>query len=165
VLLAVGAGVLLVLLVGGGLALLFLLPPRADPGPQLIGRWKGAPDVREDARKVLKDATQDKLPPAAGDIAGGLLQMISREVAAVTIDFKKSGTAFFSGNTVHIGVPADSDGPWEIVQRDGDVLIVRMGPAGSSIEARLAFRDKDTFVLTRPNVKDQSPVVFARVTD
>jgi hypothetical protein len=164
--LAIGAGVLLTLLVIGGLTALFMFSKGGgDRGPRLVGKWKGSRDIRQDVRAGVREVTQDKAPAAAQDIAGGLLQRVFDEAAGVTIDFKKSGRAFFSGNTAAIGLPPDSEGPYEILQRDEDMLLVRLGPDGAAFEARLSFRDRDTFVLTRPDRKDQAPIVFSRVKD
>jgi hypothetical protein len=54
-------------------------------------------------------------------------------------------------------------GSFQAVAREGDVLTVRLAPGGTAFEARLSFRDRDTFVWTRPDRKD--PVVFTRVKD
>jgi hypothetical protein len=163
--LAIGAGVLVALLAAVGLTLLFVFARGGERGPKLVGKWKGARDSREDIRQGVKDATQDRLSPTGQDIAVGLLQRAFNEATAVTIDFKKSGRAFFSGNTAAIDLPADSEGPYEILQRDEDFLVVRLGPQGGAFEARLSFRDRDTFVLTRTDGKDQAPIVFSRVVD
>jgi hypothetical protein len=162
--LAIGAGVVLLLVVAGILTVLFLLPvgeAESDKGITLIGKWKGTADIGPGIGEVAKN----KLPPVIEGIAQAALQKLANESMAVNINFKKNGKVFFSGNTQRIGVPADSDGAWDILQQDDDILTVRMGPAGGSFEARLAFRDKHTFVLTRPDRKDQAPVVFTRLVD
>jgi hypothetical protein len=159
--LAAGVGVLLVLLLGGGVALVVALVGGGDDGPNLVGKWKGATEVRQ----AVREATKDKMHPVAGKFAEALAQHAADELLAVTLDFKKSGTVFFSGNTSTIGVSSESDSPWDILYSEGDVVAVRMGPRGEEFDARLAFRDKDTFILTRPDQKDQPPVVFKRVKD
>ena len=158
--LAVGVGVLLVLLLGGGVALVVALAG-GDDGPNLVGKWKGATDVRE----AVREAAKDKMHPVAGKFAEAMAQHAADELLVVTLDFRKSGTVFFSGNTSTIGVSSESDSPWEVLYRDGDAVAVRMGPRGEEFDARLAFRDKDTFILTRLDQKDQPPVVFKRIRE
>ncbi len=159
--LALGVGLVLVLLAGGALAAVFLLGKGTDKGPRLVGKWQGSVESRpEDA-----DVPRQRREANAGDIALGLLQRLADDFQPAEIDFRKDGKASFSGSTAIIDVPAGSEGPWEVVRREGDVLTVRMGAGGAAFEARLAFRDRDTFVLTRPDRKGQSPVVFTRVKD
>jgi hypothetical protein len=159
--LAIGAGVLLVLVVGGAIALAFVLVGGTDKGPRLVGKWRGAAEDRP----AVGEAVKDKVHPVAQGLLEALAQRAADELLEVRVEFKKGGTAFFSGNTASIGVPPDSDGPWEVVARDGDVLTVRLAPSGATFEARLAFRDPDTFTLTRLDQKDKQPLVFTRVKD
>jgi hypothetical protein len=40
-----------------------------------------------------------------------------------------------------------------------------MGPANAPFEARLAFRDRDSFSFTRLDKPDQAPILFTRLRD
>jgi hypothetical protein len=146
------------------LVLVLMLWIRGGPhGPNLVGKWRGAPEVRE----AVKDATTQmakgqSVNPLALGFAQAIIQKGAEQLLAVEIDFRVGGTAFYSGNTGIVGMPQASDGPWQIVKSDNDILTVRMGPAGKSFEARLAFRDRDTFTLTRPDQPELNPVTFTR---
>jgi predicted Zn finger-like uncharacterized protein len=144
------------------LALVFWI--RGGPrGPDLVGKWKGAPEVREAVKQATAQATKGQpVNPLALGFAQALIQKGAEQLLAVEIDFRQGGTAFYSGNTGIVGMPEASDGPWQIVKADNDVLIVRMGTPGKSFEARLAFRDRDTFTLTRPDQPNLDPVTFTR---
>jgi predicted Zn finger-like uncharacterized protein len=155
------AGVVGLLIVGGVVALGWLLWG-VQRTPNLVGKWKGAVEVRGDVKEALTDAN---LPPVAGRFVEALTQKAADELLAITIQFNKGGQAFYSGNTKSIGIARESDGPYEVVQTDGDVLVVRMGPSSASFEARLLFRDRDSFTLTRLDKKDAPTVTFTRVKD
>ncbi len=45
------------------------------------------------------------------------------------------------------------------------MVTVKMGPADKPFEAKLAFKDKNTFVLTRPDKENFEPITFARVKE
>jgi hypothetical protein len=154
---------------GGALAFILLalgliLWIRGGPHPpDLVGKWKGAPEVREAVKQVTAQATKGQpVNPLALGFAQAIIQKGAEQLLAVEIDFRKGGTAFYSGNTGIVGMPQASDGPWQIVKADNDILIVRMGPPGKSFEARLAFRDGDTFTFTRVDQPDMDPVTFTR---
>jgi hypothetical protein len=159
--LAVGMGLVLLLLVGGALAAVFHFGRGSDKGPRLVGKWQGSVE----SRRKDPEVPQEKREPNAGDIALGLLQRLGEEAQTAEVEFRKSGKASFSGNTAIIDVPAGSDGSWEVLRREGDVLTVRMAAGGAAFEARLSFRDRDTFVWTRADCQDQRPVVFTRVKE
>jgi hypothetical protein len=157
----VSAGLLL--LVGGGALLIWALSGPSKPKvPDLVGKWKGVPQLNE----AVGDATKDSnLPPVARDFAQALAQKVADQLMTVTVEFKQSGRAYFGGKTDAIGVPSATDGPWEIVRTDEDIVFVKMGTADAPFEARLAFQNKNTFTLTRADKKDQAPVVFIREKD
>ncbi len=103
--------------------------------------------------------------PLAKGIIENLGQRVADEMLAVTLEFKKGGTVFFSGNTPALGLPPEAFGPWEIQESDQDSLTVQMGPEDHSFRARLVFRDRDTFILSRLDKKEQDPIAFSRVRD
>jgi hypothetical protein len=148
------------LLVGGSVVLGVLLLAGHRSPPNLVGTWKGSVQVRDDVSKAVQG---QNAPPAVGNILGGFAQLAADEMLAVTIDFKKGGTAFYTGNTDGLGLASAGDGPWEILEADRDVLVVRMGLANAPFEARLAFRDRDSFSFTRLDKPDQAPIMFTRV--
>jgi hypothetical protein len=161
-------------LIGSGLVLLFLVFAgvtgvlafwlsgySVDKGPKLAGKWKGAPEIGG----ALHEATQGQMHPVGEEFAGAILQHVADDLLAVIIDFKEGGTVFFSGKTDTIGMPANSDGTWSVRQREGDIMFVSLKVSGAELEARLAFRDKNTFVLTFPDKKELAPVVFSRVKE
>jgi hypothetical protein len=152
------AVLLLAATVGG---VLFLFGGHRPPDP--LGRWKGAPEVRREVEDAVKNTKVNNT--LAEKFIGAISQKAADELLAVTIHFKDTGQAFYSGNTACIGIPGEGDGPWEVLSTAGDVLIVRMGPAKAPFEARLAFRDRDAFSLTRLDQQDASPILFTRVKD
>jgi hypothetical protein len=158
ILAATVAGVALVAFVLG-LALLIAWSRR---GPDVVGRWKGAPAVRDQVEGGVKDA---RMHPVAEHFIGAIAQMAANEMLAVQVQFKKDGAVFYSGNTGCLGIANEADGRWEEVRRQGDVVFVRMGPRNAPYEARLVFEDRDTFSLTRTDSKDAPVVLFTRVKD
>jgi hypothetical protein len=134
--------------------------------PILVGKWRGAPEVRQAVKEATNQITKGQpVNPLALGFAQAVIQKGAEQLLAVEVDFKQSGTAYYSGNTAIIGMPEASDGPWQIVKVDGDIMIVRLGPAGKSVEARLAFRDRDTFTFTRLDKPGADPISFTRATD
>jgi hypothetical protein len=132
-------------------------------GPLLVGKWRGAPEVREAVKDATNQMAKGKpVNPLALGFAQAIIQKGAEQLLAVEIEFKPGGTAFYSGNTGVIGMPAASDGPWQIVKTEGDIMTVRMGPPGKTFEARLAFRDRDTFTLTRLDQPGVDPITFTR---
>jgi predicted Zn finger-like uncharacterized protein len=160
ILLAAGGGlVLLAVLVG----LTVWLVWGGHKGPNLVGKWKGAVQVQEAVSQLTKDKN---IHPVAEKFLGALGQKAADELLSVTIVFKKNGTVFFSGKTDILNIPAESDGTWELVQGDEDAVIVRLEPGGGTpVEARLAFRDRNTFTFSRTDKKGETPLVFNRVRD
>ena len=159
-LIATGVVLATILIMVGGMLWLFGGPRK----PNLVGNWRGAPQVRQAVKDVTKEVAKGKdVNPLASGFAQALVQKAADQLLAVNIEFKSSGTAFYSGNTESIGMPAESDGPWEIIREEQDVLIVRMGPSDKPFEARLAFRDRDNFSFTRPDKPGQDPISFSRV--
>jgi predicted Zn finger-like uncharacterized protein len=150
-------GVGLLVVVGGCIAL--LLYATRGGGPSLVGTWKGAPEVRQAVGEFAKGKNVN---PLAEGFAKALIQKAADELMSTTITFKNSGTAFFSGNTEALGLPAESDSPWEILRSEGDFVTVKMGRADKSFEARLAFKDANSFTLTRLDKKDFEPILFKR---
>jgi hypothetical protein len=160
------AGGAAVLLTGGVVALVVVLLTRHRE-PELVGRWKSSVQVREDVDKALQGTNVN---PVVGKFLEGIGQKAADELLAITIHFKRSDTpqrghAFYSGHTSTLGLRGDADGDWEVVRAEGDVLTVRMGTARAPFEARLAFRDRDSFTLTRLDQKDQPPLLFTRVSE
>jgi hypothetical protein len=160
--LAVGVGVVVIGILIAVPLLLYRSHGGSHKTPDLVGKWKGAPPVREEVADALKGSNA---PPLAGKLLGALGQRAADHLLAVNVQFNKSGAAFFSGNTSSIGVSGESDGTWEIVQAENDVLTVRMGPAKAPFEARLVFRDRDSFSFTRLDRKDDTSILFTRVVD
>ena len=161
--LALGLGGLLV--IGGGIVLV-VFAFSGSRSPQLAGKWRGAPQVRKAIENVASNAT---VPPIANDFLKNIGQKFADELLAVTIEFKDSGndtgTVFFSGNTDCVGVPGESFGPWAITQKDDFILTVKMGPEGKSFPAKLAFKDRDNFILTRLDRENADSIAFSRVRD
>jgi hypothetical protein len=157
-----GSVAAVLLLVGGSVALGMLILAWHRSPPSVVGRWKGSVQVRDDVSKVVND---QKAPPVVGNIIGGFAQLATDDLLAVTIDFKQNGMAFYSGNTAGLGITGEGDGTWEIVEAGRDVLVVRMGRPSAPFEARLAFRDRDTFSFSRLDQPDGPTVLFSRVRD
>jgi hypothetical protein len=138
----------------------------------LVGKWKGSPPTQEDAGQFVDQATAGSDVPALAQnplikgIAKTALSSLGAAQLAVTVEFKPTGTAFYSGNTAAIGVEPEADGSWQVLEDQGDILKVKMGSAEHPFEARLTLRDDDTFVLRRMDAagKDIPPIVFKRVT-
>jgi predicted Zn finger-like uncharacterized protein len=163
--LALGVGVGGLLVVGGGIALMVYLFSGSST-PKLVGKWKGAPQVRKAIDNLTGEA---KAPPVAQDFLKNIAQKAADELLAVTLEFKEGGkdggTVFFSGNTDCIGVPGESFGPWSITQIDDFIVTVKMGPEGKSFTAKLAFKDRDNFIFTRLDKENADPIAFSRVRD
>jgi hypothetical protein len=153
------AGGIGVVLIGLTVGLTLLLSSGGPKGVHLIGKWKGAPQARE----TIKDRTKDTA--ALVNVATfGMSQEPADDSLATKMVFKKNGTVLFSGKTENLGVPADADGTWEVVQEGKDVTMVRLTVGGASFEARLAFGDKDSFTFTRTDRKE-TPLLFTRDRD
>jgi hypothetical protein len=130
--------------------------------PNLVGTRKGSVQVHEDVGKELQGKD---VPPVAKQFLEALAQKAADKLLGVTIQFKPDGTAIYSGHTPSIGLPGEADGPWEILEEDGDMLVVRMGPANAPFKARLEFRDRDSFTLVRLDKAEVVPMRFSRVKD
>lgn len=122
----------------------------AKPTPQqrLVGTWTGAPEV--------KAAVDDAVNQASGGepvnpIAKGLAHFGGRMLAAATmsmeLDLRESGVVFFRGNTDALGVAPDSDGKWEVVSANPDLIEIKLTVADEVIPAKVLFRDKNEFTL------------------
>jgi hypothetical protein len=159
--LAIGLGVLCLLFFIGLVTLLVLFLPKAEKGPRLAGKWRGNIDVSHILAEVGRGKRMD---PAVKSFAQGVMRKALEAKFSPVIEFKKNGQVFCSGNTKALAVPELAEGTWEVISREADVLTVRMKLADDSFEARLAFRDKDTFLYARASPKSQT-IEFARVTD
>jgi hypothetical protein len=161
--LAVGGGFLALLLIGIAVTAIVIFGGSSDPRSRLIGKWKGVVDVQETVQGAMDSATKgSNLNPIAKGILGAMAQRAAEAIASVDVDFKQSGTAYFTGNTSCLGISSARDGPWEIVRQDEDILFVRMGPPDDAFEARLAFSGSGAFILTRPDKQEMPPVIFTR---
>jgi hypothetical protein len=160
---AVGGGILALLLIGIAVTAIVIFSGSSDPRSRLIGKWKGVVDVQEAVQGAMDNATKgSNLNPIAKGILGAMAQKAAEAIASVDVDFKQSGTAYFTGNTSCLGISSARDGPWEVVRQDEDILFVRMGPPDDTFEARLAFSGANAFILTRPDKQEMPPVVFTR---
>ena len=158
--------VLVVAFLGGSLALVVGAGKWLHRGPPIVGKWKGTPQVDQAVDRVMKDGKMGgRMPAAAEGFVRMLAQKAGAEIMGMNIEFKNTGIAFYSGNTGVLGVPAGADGPWKIIKTEGDVLTVQMGTAAEPFEARIAFRDRDNFSLTRTDREDQPIILFERVKD
>jgi predicted Zn finger-like uncharacterized protein len=155
-------GALAFILLAIGLALLL----RGARGPVLVGKWRGAPEVREAVKAATSQVAKgQQVNPLVQGFVQAMVQKGAEQLLAVEVDFKQSGTAYYSGNTAIIDMPQASDSPWQIVKVDGDIMIVRLGRPDKSFEARLAFRDRDTFSFTRLDAPGADPISFTRFGD
>jgi len=126
-------------------------------GPALIGTWTGAPQTREVVQKITKGGD-----PIAQNIAQVVAQTAANAFLSLQIEFRKDGTAFYSGNTHALRMPPEASGPWYEKSHTADTWTVRMGTNGDPFEARIDFRDRDHFVLTRVDAPDLPPISFHR---
>lgn len=158
--------VLVVAFLGGSIALVVGAGKWLHRDPPLVGKWKGTPQIDQTVDRVMKDGkVVGKMPAAAEGFLRMAAQKVSGEVLAVNIEFKNSGIAFYSGNSKALGVPAGADGPWKIIKTEGDIVTVQMGTSTEPFEARIAFRDRDNFSLSRRDQEDQPIILFERVKD
>jgi hypothetical protein len=143
--------------VGSAVTLVVFFDIGADRGPDLIGEWRGAPEMIQVVNDAMKDA-----PDFAKNFAAGMVQKAADEVLGVTMQFNESGQVFVSGNTSCLGLAGALDGRWEVLERNGNVLRARLDFGGDPFDVRLAFRSRrTTFTFTRLDRNDQ-PVVFTR---
>jgi hypothetical protein len=158
--------VLVVAFLGGSIALVVGAGKWLHRDPPIVGKWKGIPQIDQAVDRVMKDGKMNgKMPAAAEGFLRMAAQKFAGEVLPVNIEFKISGTAFYSGNSKALGVPAGADGPWKIIKTEGDIVTVQMGTSTEPFEARIAFRDRDNFSLTRTGQEDQAIILFERVKD
>src|SRR5262249_30997398 len=84
-------------------------------------------------------------------LAQGVAQFLGRKLAeatmAVELDLRESGTAFFRGNTAVLGLPPDSDGTWEVLSANPDLIEIRLGTSEKQLKGKAVIRDKDEFIL------------------
>jgi len=149
-------------------------PPTAKQ--RLTGRWKGAPNVSEAVTEAVNTAAQgqkvNKLAEGAANFFGNLL---ANATMSVELDLRESGAAFYRGNTAALGFPADSDGKWEIVSANPDLIELRLTAADQQLPAKAILRTNDEFTLKFDSqLKDDktgeektvaTAVVFKRMND
>jgi hypothetical protein len=128
--------------------------------PDLVGTWVGAPQTQ----KAVQQVTKGQAPALVEGFVNAAVQGLANSFLGVRIRFKGDGTAYYSGNTGMLGLPPESDGPWYVISRQQDVLRVRLGTTDHAIEAKVVFRDRNKFTLTRDDAPD-TPLAFSRATD
>jgi hypothetical protein len=92
---------------------------------------------------------------------GAFAERQMKEMQTAKIQFKPDGTAFYSGDVSILGAEKGGDGKWEILRQEGDNLFVRLTMPQDTFEARLAFSGNECFMFTRPDARDQPPVLFS----
>jgi len=148
----------------------------ATPQQQLTGKWKATPPVNEAVNEAVDTAAQgQKVNPLARGAANFMGNLLASATMYVEVDLRESGTAFYRGNTQVIGFPPDSDGKWEVVSANGDLIQVRLSTGEKKLEGNVLFRDKDEFSLKfEATVKDEksgeektvpTTLVFARFNE
>jgi hypothetical protein len=118
------------------------------PRERLVGKWIGTPSVTEAVDEVVDSAVQGtKVNPLARGAARFLGNMVAKKTMSVELDLRDSGTAFFRGNTAAIDMPEDSDGTWEVVSANPDIMQVRFKSGDRQIDGKVVFRDAKEFTL------------------
>jgi hypothetical protein len=133
-------------------------------GPDLVGTWQGSPQTQKALQQVTRQVTKGQGDTLAEGFANAAVQGLANAFLSVQIRFKGDGTAYYSGNTGALGLPPESDGPWYVINRQGDVLTVRLGTIDHPVEARIVFRDRSKFTLFRKDAPE-TPLVFTRAGD
>lgn len=129
-------------------------------GPDLVGTWQGTPQTL----KTVQQVTKGQANPVVEGFVNAAVQGLANSFLSVRIRFKSDGTAYYSGNTDALGLPPESDGPWYVLKREKDALIVRLGTTGHPLQARIVFRDRNKFTLIRVDAPE-TPLVFTRAND
>ena len=152
---AVGGGVLALLLIGVTVTAAVLLSGKTDPRTMVTGKWKGVVNIPEPPPVAMDDPSVN-----AKSLLGALARKHVQDLEAVKVNFKPDGTAFYAGDLSCLGISKGGDGRWEVVRHEGDVVFVRLSPPEETFEARLAFSGSESFVLTRLDKDDMPPVLF-----
>ena len=97
------------------------------PAERLPGKWHG--------EMIVYEETQGKLPP---EQINELAQM------QWDFDFREDGSMVLSG--VHSGQAYSTEGRWEALKQDGDVLMIKsMEQSGEQKDIKIEFDGQDTF--------------------
>jgi hypothetical protein len=129
-------------------ALIPVLGCSNPPEKKVIGKWTGAPSVKEDVDKVVDSAAQGKkVNNVAKGVAGFLGQQLANATMSVELDFQEGGRVYFRGNTDALGLPRDSDGTWSVTEVEKNVLSIKFGTDKKQLTGKLLFRDKNEFTL------------------
>jgi hypothetical protein len=118
------------------------------PQQKFTGKWKGAPDVREEVARSVKEAAAGKnLPEDGMDTVEQLSQfagkVASRMSMGMEAHLQSDGKAIFSGHTEIIGLKGDVAGTWTLPSPDGGHL--KLGSAEHQVEGKVVWRDDDAF--------------------
>lgn len=99
------------------------------PAERLPGKWHG--------EMIVYEETQGKLPP---EKINELSQM------QWDFDFRPDGSMVLSG--VHQGQAYSTEGRWEPLKQDGDVLMIKsMEQSGEQKDIKIEFDGTDTFYI------------------
>jgi hypothetical protein len=99
------------------------------PAERLPGKWHG--------EMIVYEETQGKMPP---DKINELAQM------QWDFDFRPDGSMVLSG--VHSGQAYATEGKWEALQQEGDVLMIKsMEQTGKQKDIKIEFDGHDTFYI------------------
>src|SRR5687767_4313394 len=120
------------------------------PQQKLTGKWKGAPDVREEVTRAVKETAAGKnLTDEDLEIADQLSQfagkVASRMSMGMEAHLKSDGTAKFSDHTEIIGLKGESAGTWSVTSAEGAQLRMKMGSADHQVEGKVVWRDDEAF--------------------
>lgn len=97
------------------------------PAERLPGKWHG--------EMIVYEETQGKLPPE---------QINELAKMQWDFDFRPDGSMVLSG--VHAGQAYSTEGRWEKLQEEGDVLMIKsMEQSGSQKDIKIEFDGQDTF--------------------
>jgi hypothetical protein len=99
------------------------------PAERLPGKWHG--------EMIVYEETQGKLPP---EKINELSQM------QWDFDFRQDGSMVLSG--VHSGQAYATEGKWETLKQDGDVLLIKsLETTGTQKDIKIEFDGQDTFYI------------------
>ncbi len=126
--------------------------PVSDPGDRLVATWQGT-GQSEDAGQA-PDAN-------AVDAAMGLMQL--------TVEFCEDRTGTSELTLGVIPDPNPWNGPWQVVESDGDRLVVRYTKAvdGETVNGQMnvEFLDDDRISLKYPDNTDLPKFLLSRVSE